>query len=129
MKLRLALWGLFFVSLFANYWLWGHWNFATQAPWLSGLLGVSALSLVGLLVHGMVSGLRQKAIRNLSKSWVFRSLYLLFVLSSLVLTLVSFWWLRTYLLPFQIVFFLVNGYLFIKKKGWFIGNEKDKLSK
>jgi len=100
---------IFFVTLTAHVWLWGHWNFSksTQLTLLLIFDSCLALYILGYPLYYLTENNRIKEVFR--KKIYIGSVYL-YVLLTLILSLTSFYGLLQYILPIKILLIVLFAY-------------------
>lgn len=103
-------------TLTAHFWLWGHWSLNKTTEFSLGLVGASVL-LLFLVIYPTRCFMKNQGFKDIyGKTWI-RVLSSFYILSVLVLSLMSFSGLLMYLLPVNIALILSYAYFKLKLKG------------
>ncbi len=115
---------LFILSFSATFWLWGHWNFGKSAG-LSLLLFFNSAMLFYLVLYPIYDLTQNTPISVIFKKKMYWTIFWLYLLSTLILSVTSFYGLILYILPLKIL--LIGFYAYLKYK--IAPDKKSKLEK
>lgn len=102
--------GLFLVCLSATVWLWGHWSFNKATGW-TFLLALNSGLLFYLMLWPVYKMSQKGSAAATFRSLPYKIIYIVYVASTLILGISSFYGLMLYILPLKVLLLGAYGYL------------------